>query len=244
MARTAARACRIAGLDEGRGTRKRSRSRTCRRPTGVRGSCDSTTVQPSSAACRKSAALTSTLVSGKSSKARDPARIGAPRAHEQVADEADRPVRAADDDRLVAARVAAGADDRHARQHLLLAVGGGRPRPGLHEAQLGLVVGGLQPRVGAQRELPLVGLGDDPGAREGRAPSAVSSPPAWSKWRWLSATTSTLPGSKPASRSAGRMGSPRTPRCARWCSSIRSPMPVSTSTRPAGVSTSRQLSAW
>ena len=39
------------------------------------------------------------------------------------------------------------------------------------------------------------------GARgNARDPSASSSPPAWSKWRWLIATTSTVPGSNPAAR--------------------------------------------
>ena len=84
-----------------------------------------------------------------------------------------------------------------------------RACPGLDEAQLGLVVGGLQPRVGAQRGLPFVRLGDDPGARERRvAVGRQAGPPAWSKCRWLSATASTVSGSKPASRRAGRMGSP------------------------------------
>src|SRR5215218_1262892 len=77
-----------------------------------------------------------------------------------------------------------------------------------------------------------------------RDPSASSSPPAWSKCRWLIATTSTVPGSKPAARIAGTTAEPSYSRIAVFFSSSRSPMPVSTRTRPAGVSISRQLSAW
>src|SRR5665811_193619 len=55
---------------------------------------------------------------------------------------------------------------------------------------------------------------------------------------------STLAGSKPARRSAGTIGSPWRARHVRPRSSSRSPIPVSTRTRPAGVSISRQLSAW
>src|SRR3954447_7552622 len=58
------------------------------------------------------------------------------------------------------------------------------------------------------------------------------------------ATTSTVPGSKPAARRDGTMGSPAYPRIATFFASSRSPIPVSISRRPAGVSTSRQLSAW
>ena len=68
-------------------------------------------------------------------------------------------------------------------------------------------------------------------------PAASTNPPAWSKCRWLSATKSTVPGSKPAARNDVRMGSPRTPRRSLWWSSMRSPIPVSTSTRPPGVCT-------
>src|SRR5665811_2090015 len=55
---------------------------------------------------------------------------------------------------------------------------------------------------------------------------------------------STLAGSKPARRSVGTIGSPWRARHVRPRSSSRSPIPVSTRTRPAGVSISRQLSAW
>ncbi len=41
-----------------------------------------------------------------------------------------------------------------------------------------------------------------------RSPSARSSPPAWSKCRWLSATTSTVSGRNPAVSSAGRIAGP------------------------------------
>ena len=76
-------------------------------------------------------------------------------------------------------------------------------------------------------------------------PSATRRPPAWSKWRWLSATMSTSPGrtvglaQRGHDRVAGVTPHPRPSWRLR-----RSPMPVSTRTRPAGVSTSRQLSAW
>src|SRR5664280_1892631 len=55
---------------------------------------------------------------------------------------------------------------------------------------------------------------------------------------------STLAGSKPARWRAGTTGSPASARHVRPRSSRRSPIPVSTSTRPAGVSISRQFSAW
>ena len=48
------------------------------------------------------------------------------------------------------------------------------------------------------------------------------------------ATMSTVPGSKPAARIAGTTGEPRYSRIAVALSSSRSPIPVSTSTRPAG----------
>src|SRR6185295_12412303 len=55
---------------------------------------------------------------------RDPARVRAPRPHPEVAEERERLLGTADHDRLVALRVAAGRDDRHARQELGLAVDG------------------------------------------------------------------------------------------------------------------------
>src|SRR5687768_17309513 len=55
---------------------------------------------------------------------------------------------------------------------------------------------------------------------------------------------STEPGSKPAPRRAGTIHGPSAWRMIRVFSSIRSPIPVSTRTRPSGVSMSRQLSAW
>src|ERR1700690_1089260 len=58
------------------------------------------------------------------------------------------------------------------------------------------------------------------------------------------ATMSTLAGSNPAVTSAGTTGRPCRPRHVRPRSSSRSPIPVSTSTRPAGVSISTQLRAW
>ena len=131
-------------------------------------------------------------------------------------------------------------------QQLPVALGPALGAPVRDQPQLRLVVGGDEPAVVPERDLPLRALGDDPApAGTPAIPSARSRPPAWSKWRWLIATTSTVAGSKPASRSAGHDRRARVP-AHRACSSssIRSPIPVSISTRPAGVSTSRQLSAW
>ena len=67
------------------------------------------------------------------------------------------------------------------------------------EAELRLVVGGDEPRILAERDLPLGPLGDDPALAGTPATRRRSSrPPAWSKWRWLIATTSTEAGSNPA----------------------------------------------
>ena len=126
-------------------------------------------VQPSSAARANSEPLTSTESSGKSSNDGHPARVRGPRPHEQVAEERQGPgsgARAADDDRLVAGRVAAGRHDRDARQHLALAVGPALVAPVADEADLGLVVAGDEPGVVAERDLPLGPLGDDRGPRE------------------------------------------------------------------------------
>ena len=116
---------------------------------------------------------------------------------------------------------------------------------GSDDAQLGLLVGGHQARVRARARTSTRPTWATMRARGNAGPpSAVSRPPAWSKWRWQRAMRSIDAGSKPAARSDGRMGWPRTPRWRADGSSMRSPMPVSTRTRPAGVSTSRQLSAW
>ena len=139
--------------------------------------------------------------------------------------------------------MATGPHDRDSGQHLFIAAASpAAPTP--REAQIVLLVRRLEPRVGAECVLPLLGLSDDRARGKARPPSAVRKPPAWSKCRWLTATMSTVSASKPASCSAGRIDLPVTPRCARWRSSMHSPMPVSISTRPAGVSTIRQLSAW
>ncbi len=100
---------------------------------------------------------------------RDPSWVGGPGTHAEVADEGDGPVPPADDDGLVAAAVAAGAAHLDARDELLVAIGRPGSGPRLREAQLGLFVGGHEPRVGAECDVPLVGLGDDAGAGEGRA---------------------------------------------------------------------------
>ena len=58
-------------------------------------------------------------------------------------------------------------------------------------------------------------------------------------------TRSTIAGSKPAaSMRRRRSACPRSARMSRTLSGRRSPIPVSIRTRPAGVSTSRQFSAW
>ena len=157
---------------------KRSRSAT-KAADRLAGSCDRTTVQPSSAACRNRLALTSTLVSGKSSKPgtqrglalhgrmhrspKKPTVPFGPRTTMAWWPPEWPPVRTTD----TPGRTSSSPCGQHRRAH------------GSDEAQLVLLVGGLQSRVRAQRELPLVPLGDDPRAREGAAsPSAVRSPPA------------------------------------------------------------------
>ena len=57
------------------------------------------------------------------------------------------------------------------------------------------------------------------------------------------AASSIVAGSIFARRSAGTIGSPDTPRISRILSFSRSPIPVSTSTRPAGASITRQFNA-
>ena len=193
--------------------RKRSRSATMR-PTGWRGSCESTTVQPSSAACRNSDALTSTLVSGKSSKDGHPARIGAPRPHAQVAEEADR-ARAGRGPRWPGGRRCgrrcgrptrpAGPPPRRPPRRPAPTARPAAARPARRRpAAAGWSPARTPTRAAARRS----GRAERPVRRP-----RVSRPPAWSKCRWLSATASTVSGSKPAVRSAGRIGSPRTPRC-------------------------------
>ena len=68
---------------------KRSRSGT-RRPTGCRSSCESTTVQRSSAARANSVALSATRVEREVVEGRDPARVRRPRPHRDVAEERER----------------------------------------------------------------------------------------------------------------------------------------------------------
>ena len=141
--------------------------------------------------------------------------------------------------------MAASADDRYAGQDLFVAAWRPRSRPRLGQAQLVLLVRRLEPRVRRRARTPT----PRPGRRSARAgmrgsPSAVRNPPAWSKWRWLTATMSTVSGSKPAC--AARAGSSRRVRpdaraasrpCTRRCRS-RSGRGRRAS-RP-----SRQLSAW
>ena len=133
-------------------------------------SCDSTMSQPSSAAWANSSALRATESSGKSSNAVTQRGFARPRPHEQVAEERQRPgvvAGAAHDDRLVAGRVAAGRDDRDARQELASRRRPSPARPSPDELELGLDVRRDEPRVVAQRDLPLGLLRDDRGVREG-----------------------------------------------------------------------------
>ena len=101
------------------------------------------------------------------------------------------------------------ANDRHAGQHLLVARRRACAAPTARRA------------AGRPARTTPAAAGSCPSANshssawatirargKARSPSAVRSPPAWSKWRWLTATRSTVSGSKPASRSAGRIGSP------------------------------------
>ena len=149
------------------------------------------------------------------------------------------------DDRLVAGRVPAGRHDRHAGQDLALAVGPALGAPVADEPQLGLVVARDEPRVVAERDLPLRPLGDDPRPREG----PPARPRRAARRRGRSGGGS-APRRRPCRVEARRRErrqdrlARRSPRLVRSFSSVRSPIPVSTSTRPAGVSTSRQLSAW
>ena len=145
---------------------------------------------------------------------------------------------AADDDRLVAGRVAAGRDDRHARQELALAVG---PAVGAPVAdELRARAGRSSRRAAGCRRARSptrpAGRRSSPAGRRASRRRARR-PPAWSKWRWLIATTSTVAGSKPGRSAApARSTGPRSRASSRVLSSIRSPIPVSTRTRPAGVS--------
>src|SRR3990172_1785566 len=75
---------------------------------------------------------------------RHPARVGAPRAHAQVTEEANRPTLPAYDDCLVTPRMAAGAHDRHAGHDLLVALAPPTPPPHFDQAQVVLLVPGLQ----------------------------------------------------------------------------------------------------
>ena len=70
--------------------RNRSRSRSSR-PIGWRASCDRTTIQSSSTACVNSSTLRVDRVQREVVERGDPARIGRPRPHEQVAEEGERP---------------------------------------------------------------------------------------------------------------------------------------------------------
>src|SRR4051812_4045312 len=63
--------------------------------------------------------------------------------------------------------MAAGRDDRDAREDLPFAVGPAFRTPVADELELRLDVARNQPRVLAERDLPLRLLGDDRGAREG-----------------------------------------------------------------------------
>ena len=83
-------------------------------------------VQPSSAASANSAALTSTLVSGKSSKAVTHLGLADQGRMNRSPMKADGPLAPSHDDGLVAARVAARPAHLDARDELLVAIG--RPR--------------------------------------------------------------------------------------------------------------------
>ena len=170
----------------------------------IRASCESTTIQSSSTARRNSSPLTSTLSSGKSSKAVTQRGFAAHGRMHRSPKKAS--VRApgpgpAHHDRLVSRGVPAGAHDGHARQQLAVALGPALRAPVRHEPQLRLVVGGDQPAVAVRARSPTRSAGPRSGpAGTPSLPSASSRPPAWSKCRWLIATTSTDAGSKPAAR--------------------------------------------
>ena len=187
----------------------RSRSRTSR-PIGCSRSWESTIVQPSSAACGKQRRLHDDRIEREVVERGDPARVRAPRPHREVPEERQRrrPGRP-DDDRLVARRMPAGRDDRHARQ---AARARRRPSPPLpSRGRAGAPAGRSSPRAAgcrrARSPTRRAGRRSRPAERPGRRRPA-SRPPAWSKWRWLIATTSTVAGSNPAVSSAGTIHGP------------------------------------
>ena len=174
--------------------RKRSRSGTSL-PTGIRASCDSTTVQSSSTARRNSSPLTATRVEREVVERGHPARVRGPRPHAQVAEERERPCARpgpAHDHRLVARRSA-----RRSGRPRRPGAAPGRPRPSPRRPsppRAAAPAGRTRPRPASCRRAR------SPTRRAGRrsspagtpaSPSARSRPPAWSKWRWLIATTST-----------------------------------------------------
>ena len=139
----------------------------------------------------------------------------------------------------------AGADDGHARQELAIALRPALGAPVGDEPQLGLVVRGDEPAVAAERDLPLRRAGP----RCGPSGTRETRPRAAGRRHGRSGDGSSrrcrrCRDRSPPPRIAGTTGEPAYSRIARAFSSSRSPIPVSTSTRPAGVSTSRQLSAW
>ncbi len=109
----------------------------------------------------------------------------------------------------------------------------------------GWIVGGHQPGVAAERDLPLRRAGQrsapagTPSSRRRGAGRRRGRSGGGSSRRRRRCRDRSRPRAAPA-----RPACPSYSRIARFLSSRRSPMPVSISTRPAGVSTSRQLSAW
>ena len=171
-------------------------------------SWDSTTIQSSSAAWANSDALTMTESSGKSSNEVTQRGFAAHgRMHRSPKNASGR---------LPGARTTMAwwpvecppVGRRTPRKQLLLALGPALGAPVAHQPQVRLDVARDEPRVVAERDLPFGALGHDAALGKAREPSDRSRPPAWSKWRWLIATTSTDSGSKPAVPSAATIHGP------------------------------------
>ena len=147
--------------------------------------------------------------------------------------------------RLVTGRMAAGRHDGDARQQLALAVRPTLRAPVADERELRLDVRGDQPGVVAERDLPLRLAGP----RSSRAGTRASRRRPAGRPRGRNGGGSSRRRRPMAGRSRrpaapARSTAPRMPASSGAFSSSRSPIPVSTRTRPAGVSISRQFSAW
>ena len=178
-----------------------------------------------------------------------PARVGRPGAHEQVAEERQGPARRRRSPRTTIAWwpvewPPVGTTVTPGMSSCSPSAQPCAPQSWT-SVQLGLHVRGDEPRVVAERDLPLRLLGDDRRVREGLA----------RRRRAAGRRRGRNGGGSWPRRRRSRAGSRRSPARARSTGPRsraspgssrrrRSPMPVSTSTRPAGVSMSRQLSAW